>query len=121
MRLLPFGRLTATLKPIIRGATRATNGGDDLGSGILSKLVREGHGRNVSRKNKSAMPKIKLVILRHCRHITCMKTLTTITKAEWESMKTISEATKTTGKIKARNGSKYEWVAGGKRITAKKI
>jgi len=50
-----------------------------------------------------------------------MKTTTTFTKSEWESMETVSEATKTTGKIKSRNGSKYEWIAGGKRVTTKKI
>jgi hypothetical protein len=50
-----------------------------------------------------------------------MTTTTTFTKSEWESMETVSEATKTNGKIKSRNGSKYEWTAGGKRVTAKKI
>ncbi len=50
-----------------------------------------------------------------------MRTTTTFTKSEWESMETVSEATKANGKIKSRNGSKYEWTAGGKRVTAKKI
>lgn len=68
MRLLPLGRLTATLKPIVSGATRATDGGNNLDGGILGNLFREGHGRNVSRKNKSAMPKIELAKRRQCRH-----------------------------------------------------
>jgi hypothetical protein len=50
-----------------------------------------------------------------------MKTTTTFTKSQWQAMQTVAEATNTTGKIKSHNGSKYEWVAGGKRVTAKKI
>ncbi len=74
--LLPLWRLAPTLKPIIGGATRATDGGNDLGGGILGKLVGEGHGQTVSRKNKSAMPKIVLDKRRQCRQITCMSNAT---------------------------------------------
>jgi hypothetical protein len=50
-----------------------------------------------------------------------MKNTITFTKSQWQSMETVAEATSTAGKIKRHNGSKYEWVAGGKRVTAKKL
>lgn len=79
MRLLPRGRLTAAILPIVGRATGATSGGDDLGGGILGKLGCEGHGQTIHRKNKSAMPKIILAIRRQCRHITRMSNTTTET------------------------------------------
>jgi hypothetical protein len=67
VRLLPSRRLPAAILPIVGGPARASGGGDDLGGGVIGKLVGEGHGRIVARKIKSAMPKIILAIRRHCR------------------------------------------------------
>ena len=50
MGLLPRWRFTTPILPIIGGPTRATNGCDDLGGGVVSERLREGHGQTVSRK-----------------------------------------------------------------------
>lgn len=72
MRPLPRGRLTTAILPIVGSPTRATGGGDDLGGGVVGERFSEGHGQTVSRKKKSAMPKIILAISRHCRQIAHM-------------------------------------------------
>ena len=72
--LLPRGRLTTTVLPVIGCASGATRGGNDLGSSVIGKGLREGHGEIIGRKNKSAMPKIILAIRRQCRHSSSMKT-----------------------------------------------
>ena len=78
MRLLPLRRLAPALEPIISRATRATDGVNDMGGGEVGELVSEGHGQTVSRKNKSAMPKIELAKRRQCQHSNPM----TATRAE---------------------------------------
>ena len=67
MRLLPRRRLTTAILPIVGRATRATSGSDDLGGCVVSEGFGKAHGQTVSRKNKSAMPKIILAIRRQCR------------------------------------------------------
>ena len=72
MRLLPCGRLAPAILPIVGSATGATSGGDDLGGSVVGERFSEGHGQTIHGKNKSAMPKIILVIRRQCRHLTHM-------------------------------------------------
>lgn len=79
MRLLPRGRLTTAILPIVGRATGATSGGDNLGGGVVSERFIERHGQTVSRTNKSAMPKITLAICRHSRHITRMSNTNQLT------------------------------------------
>lgn len=89
VRLLPRRRLTTAILPIVGGATGATSSGNDLGGGILGKLGCEGHGQTIHRKNKSAMPKIILVIRRQCRHITRMsntKTQYRVAFMSWDNV-----------------------------------
>jgi hypothetical protein len=68
MRLLPRWRFAPAILPIVSRASRAVQGSDDVGGGVISKLVREWHGGSVTHENKSAMPKIELASSRHCRH-----------------------------------------------------
>ena len=68
MRLLPCRRLAPAILPIVCGAPWATQGGDDVGCGVVGELVGEGHGESVAPENKSAMPKIELAQCRHCRY-----------------------------------------------------
>lgn len=68
MRLLPRWRLSPAILPVVGRAARAVQSGDDVGGGVVGKLVREGHGESVARENKSATPKIGLAKNRHCRH-----------------------------------------------------
>ena len=63
VRLLPFGRLAASVLPIVSGPSGTTCGGDDLGGCVVGKGFGEGHGETLHRKNKSAMPKITLAII----------------------------------------------------------
>lgn len=73
MRMLPRGRLPATVQPIVSGATRATKDGNDLRCGVAGNVVSESHWLTVADKNKSAMPKINLAQSRQCRHHKRMK------------------------------------------------
>lgn len=68
MRLLPRWRFTPAILPVVGRAARAVQGGDDVGGGVVGKLVGEGHGESVAHENKSAMPKIGLAKNRQCRH-----------------------------------------------------
>lgn len=68
MRLLPSWRFAPAILPIVGGPTRAVQGRNDLGGGVIGKLVGEGHGESVAHENKSAMPKIELAKNRQCRH-----------------------------------------------------
>lgn len=68
MRLLPRWRFAPAVLPIVSRAARTIQGGDDVGGGVVEKLVREAHGRSVTHENKSAMPKIELAKNRQCRH-----------------------------------------------------
>ena len=77
VRLLPSGRFTPAILPIVGSATRAACGGDDLGGGVVREVGGEGHGQTIHRKNKSAMPKIILAKSRQCRHIDPAMTFST--------------------------------------------
>lgn len=77
VRLLPSWGATSAAFPIVGRRTPAPESGDNLGGGVISNLVSEGHARILPRKNKSAMPKIILANRRHCRHITRMSNNTT--------------------------------------------
>jgi len=66
--LLPKRRLAASILPLVSGRSRATHGGDDLGSGVVGKVGVETHGRRIHGKNKSAMRKIVLAISPQCGH-----------------------------------------------------
>ena len=79
MRLLPRWRLSPAILPIVGRAARTVQGGDDVGGGVIGKLVGEGHGGSVAYENKSAMPKIELAKNWHCRHIMSMSNTTTET------------------------------------------
>lgn len=68
MRLLPRWRLAPAILPVVGRASRAIQGGDDVGGGVVGKLLIESHDARVAHKNKSAMPKIELANNRHCRH-----------------------------------------------------
>lgn len=71
-RLLPFGRLARSIKPSVSRLPWASQGGNNLGSGILGKRFGEGHGWTIPEKEMCAMQKIILVISPQCRQITCM-------------------------------------------------
>lgn len=64
--LLPKRRLTTAILPFVGGGSRATQGCDDLGGGVVGKVRVETHGRRIHGKNKSAMRKIKLAQSPHC-------------------------------------------------------
>ena len=68
MRLLPLGRLTPAILPVVGRASRTVESRNNVGCGVFGKLVRKGHAGSVAHKNKSAMPKIKIAKNRHCRH-----------------------------------------------------
>lgn len=68
MRLLPRWRLAPAILPVVGSAARTVQGRDDVGGGVIGKLVRERHSRSVAHEKKSAMPKIEFAHSRQCRH-----------------------------------------------------
>ncbi len=64
--LLPKRRLATAILPLVSGRTWATQGGDDLGGGVVGKVGVETHGRRIHGKNKSAMRKIVLAQSPQC-------------------------------------------------------
>ena len=75
VRLLPRRRLTASILPIVGRATGATDGGNNIGGGILDKVGSEGHGQIIPQKKKCAMQKINLAKCPQCRQSTRMKAI----------------------------------------------
>lgn len=92
VRMLPRGRLPATIEPIVSGATRATEGRDNLRGSVTRYVVSESHWLTVADKNKSAMPKIILATRRQCRHIENMKEAQRLAKTH--SLETLYEMLK---------------------------
>lgn len=67
--LLPKRRLAAAILPLVGGGSRAPQGGNNLGGGVVGKVGGETHGRRIHVQNKSAMRKIILATSPQCGHI----------------------------------------------------
>lgn len=67
-RLLPFGRVTTVIFPLVGGRSLASKGGDNLSGGEPGQLFRKLHGRSILSENKSAMRKINLDNNPQCGH-----------------------------------------------------
>jgi len=66
--LLPKRRLATAILPLVSGGSRTTQGGDDLGGGVVGKVGVETHGRRIHGEKKSAMRKRELAKRPQCGH-----------------------------------------------------
>lgn len=74
--LLPKRRLSAAILPLVSGGSWTAKRGDNLGSGVVGKVCVEAHAEILHRKNKSAMRKIVLAIVRNADILCACPTLT---------------------------------------------
>jgi hypothetical protein len=80
MRLLPFGRLSSPVLPLVGCGTWTAKDADKIRGGNIGDVVLEGHGQILPQKKKCAMQKINLDNRLHCTHCLRMSNTNTTTK-----------------------------------------
>jgi len=70
--LLPLRRLAPAVQPIVSGAPRAAENGNDVGGGMVRNGLRERHGPNRRGKRKIGNAENTTCESRQCRHTPCM-------------------------------------------------